>query len=53
MYGEYVANLSPTTIMGIYESLIDGKSRAQLESHGAFADIIESMGPWLLVHLGS
>jgi len=47
MYGEFVANLSPTTIMGIYES------RAQLESHGAFADIIESMEPWLLMHLGS
>ena len=48
LYGEFVANISDANIMGIYERLIIGKSREQLDNHDAFAEIIESMATQLM-----
>ena len=48
MYGEFVANITDATIMGIYEHLIAGRSREQLDDPDAFRDIIESMATQLM-----
>ena len=44
-----VVDKSDATLMALYERLIYGKSRAELDSPGAFGEIIDSMAQHLLL----